>query len=169
LTVLEVSLFSFGVLFYWRNESAEWHCCKRKWTSLFNKIWEKLHWREQWLDLSFCWFSDLKCGGKILLATRILIVLEIRELFRIWMNVRNAEKWSRSAAWKVVEQVNIAGKIVRWRMMRYVVVKGMNVDNAPKVSAASRNLNGKGMLSRPWYTLFVQPEFTVRILVNGET
>lgn len=77
------------------------------------------------------------------MPTKILTVLEIRELFRIWTSLQNVEKWSKSTGWKVVEQANIAGKTVRLRKIRYLFVEGMGVDNAPKVSAASRNLNEK--------------------------
>jgi hypothetical protein len=47
--------------------------------------------------------------------------------------------------WNVVEQANMTGKTVGMRMKRSLVVIGMSVDNAPKVSAENTNLNGKGI------------------------
>jgi hypothetical protein len=76
----------------------------------------------------------------MLLATRIISILEI---FRKWTSVRNVEKWSRSTGWKVVEQVNMTGKTVRLRMQKYMVVEGMSVDSAPKVSGPAETWIGK--------------------------
>jgi hypothetical protein len=83
------------------------------------------------------WVSDLKIGKEILLETKILFVLEIGELFRIWTNLRNIAKMI-ALDWFQFSRVTEHGR--NYREFKVDEIRYLE-RNVQKMSAASKNLN----------------------------